>query len=84
MKMLLQGGESCERYELLLGLCSIKSEQVKKATRAYLVNGWSEETIELTYDVSTSNLNRALKTLNRVAADVERLFELRNNSKSVE
>lgn len=52
MNMLAHGGESCERFELLLGLTSIKSEQVIKATRAYLVHGYNEETIEFTYDVS--------------------------------
>ncbi|WP_445425210.1 PapB/FocB family fimbrial expression transcriptional regulator [Alishewanella sp. HL-SH06] len=76
MKYITQGGESKERYELLISLTRISSEDVKAALKDYLVIGLADATAAAINGVQLSNFTRALNTLNTVASTVEQIKEL--------
>lgn len=76
MRYITQGGESSERYELLISLTRINSEDIKAALKDYLVTGLADATAAAVNGVPLSNFTRALKTLNDTAATVEKIKEL--------
>lgn len=76
MRYITQGGESPERYELLISLTRISSEDIKAALKDYLVTGLTDATAAAVNGVPLSNFTRALKTLNDTAATVEKIKEL--------
>ncbi|MCB5226244.1 adhesin biosynthesis transcription regulatory family protein [Alishewanella sp. 16-MA] len=76
MKYLTQGGESQERFDLLISLTRISSDDIKYALKHYLVTGLDEVTAAALNEVPLSNFTRALKKLNQAAATVERIKEL--------
>jgi len=76
MRYITQGGESPERYELLISLTRISSEDIKAALKDYLVTGLADATAAAVNGVPLSNFTRALKTLNDTAATVEKIKEL--------
>ena len=76
MKYLSQGGESRARFDLLLSLTKISSEPLQDALSDYLVKGFGDCAAAAMNGVQLSNFNRALVTLNQVAATVERIKEL--------
>lgn len=76
MKYITQGGESAERYQLLISLTRISSEDVKAALKDYLVIGLADATAAAINGVQLSNFTRALNTLNTVASTVEQIKEL--------
>ena len=73
---LLQGMEPAERVEILLSLTSIKSENIREAVRAYLVEGKSRGFAAGLNDIPEGNLTRALDKLNVVAGKIEQIKEL--------
>lgn len=76
MRYITQGSESPERYELLISLTRISSEDIKAALKDYLVTGLADATAAAVNGVPLSNFTRALKTLNDTAATVEKIKEL--------
>lgn len=76
MRYITQGGESPERYELLISLTRISSEDIKAALKDYLVTGLADATAAAINGVQLSNFTRALKTVNDIAATVEQIKEL--------
>ena len=76
MRYITQGGESQERYELLISLTRISSEDIKAALKDYLVTGLADTTAAAVNGIPLSNFTRALKTLNDTAATVEKIKEL--------
>lgn len=76
MRYLIQGGESAARFDLLLSLTKIASEDVIDALRDHLVTGLAESTAASINGVKLSNFKRALDTINEVAGTVERIKEL--------
>lgn len=76
MRYITQGSESQERYELLISLTRISSEDIKAALKDYLVTGLADATAAAVNGVPLSNFTRALKTLNDTAATVEKIKEL--------
>lgn len=76
MRYITQGSESQERYELLISLTRISSEDIKAALKDYLVTGLADATAASVNGVPLSNFTRALKTLNDTAATVEKIKEL--------
>ncbi len=76
MKYLTQGGQSTQRLQLLLSLTKITSENVRDALHDYLVRGFGDAMAASLNDVKPSNFNRALASLEQVAATVERIKEL--------
>jgi hypothetical protein len=76
MRYLTQGGQTDERLHLLLSLTKISSENVREALRDYLVRGFNDATAALINDVKPSNFNRALASLEQVAATVEQIKQL--------
>lgn len=62
--------------ELLLQLTSITSEPVKDALSDHLVRGLADATAASLNGITQANFNRALKTLEAVAAKVERIKEI--------
>lgn len=77
MKLLVQGGQDSETVELLLSLTRIDSEDVKSAISDYLVTGLADSSACALHGIAQSNFNRALNSLESVAATVERLIEKR-------
>lgn len=75
-KYLQQGGESAERFELILSLTDIRSEAIIDALRDHLVNGWAAVTARTLNGVDKGNFSNALKAMNKKAAIVERVKEL--------
>lgn len=75
MRYLTQGSQSQERFDLLLSLTSISSDQVIIALHYFLVRGFSESSAATLNEIPKSNFNRALKKLEQVASVVERLKE---------
>ncbi len=69
---LLQGMESQERFDIILGLTSIRSKPIIEALRRHYVDGLSEELIH----VDAGNYNRGKLTMGIVAAKIERVKEL--------
>lgn len=76
MRYITQGSESSERYELLISLTRISSEDIKAALKDYLVTGLADTTASAINGVQLSNFTRALKTVNDIAATVEQIKEL--------
>lgn len=76
MRYITQGSESQERYELLISLTRISSEDIKAALKDYLVIGLADATAAAINGVQLSNFTRALKTVNDIAATVEQIKEL--------
>ena len=66
---LLQGGESEYRFNIILGLTSIRSKQAVEALRQHYVDGKADELIAM----DAGNYNRAKNTLGRVAAEIEKI-----------
>ena len=75
MRILVQGSQSAERLELLLQLTKIASEDVKDALRDHLVRGMSDALAAAANGIKQSNLKRALDSLERTAAIVEKIKE---------
>lgn len=73
MRYLTQGGQTAERFQLLLSLTKISSESTIDALSDYLVRGLSDATASALNGVSQSNFNRALTGLEKVAATVEQI-----------
>ena len=69
---LLQGMESQERFDIILGFTSIRSKPIIEALRRHYVDGLCEELIH----VDAGNYNRAKNTLGEVAADIERIKDI--------
>jgi hypothetical protein len=76
MNYLLSGYESHERFNLLMKLTKIKSEDVIEALREHLVRGSDEKFSYELNSVSQSNFNRAIVRLNEVVCIVERIKEI--------
>jgi hypothetical protein len=76
MNVLLQGGQSLKRLELLLQLTLIKSEKMKKALKSYLVDGLNESATASLHGVDRNNFIRALAKLNEKAQIVELIKEV--------
>ena len=76
MKYLYAGSQSNERFELLLSLTRINSEDVVAALSDHLVKGASESSAAIMNGISMSNFNRAFRKLDTVAAAVERIKEI--------
>lgn len=73
MKLLVQGGQTNDRFELLLQLTRIASEDVIEALRDHLVRGMTTANAAGVNGVEQSALNRALKTLEKQANVVEQI-----------
>lgn len=73
MRYLIRGGESAERFDLLLSLTRINSEDIIAALKDHLVIGISESDAAVLNRVKQQNFNRALKQLNAVAETVENI-----------
>lgn len=73
MRYITQGGESLQRFELLLKLTRIASDDVKDALKDHLVTGLAESTAASVNGVKLSNFKRALDSLNDSAAVVEQI-----------
>ena len=76
MNVLLQGGQSLKRLELLLKLTLIKSDNMKDALKSYLVDGMSESAVAALHSVDRNNFIRTLSKLNEKAAIVENIKEI--------
>ncbi|MNI61441.1 Adhesin biosynthesis transcription regulatory protein [compost metagenome] len=76
MKRLLQGGESAERFDLLLSLTNIRSEGIREALRDHLVVGHSVQTAAQIAGAPQPNVKRALVVLELVADTVEKIKDL--------
>ena len=76
MKYLFIDSQSEQRFELLLSLTRINSDDVVSALYDHLVKGASENSAAIINGISMSNFNRAFKKLNEVAAAVERVKEI--------
>lgn len=84
MRFLTQGGQTAERLELLFSLTRIASDDIKAALSDHLVRGLSDATASSLNGVAQSNFNRALNSLEEIAATVERIKEVDwRNLKSV-
>ena len=68
---LLQGCEPQGKFDIILGLTSIRSPVMIEALRQYYVDGVAEEMIF----VDAGNYNRAKNTIGRVAAEIEKVKE---------
>ncbi len=66
---LLQGCESEYRFNLILGLTSIRSELIITALRQHYVTGIADEMIF----IDAGNYKRGKNTLGRVAAQIEKI-----------
>lgn len=73
MKLLVQGGQTNDRFELLLQLTRIASEDVIEALRDHLVRGMTTANAAGVNGVEQSALTRALKTLEKQANVVEQI-----------
>jgi hypothetical protein len=76
MNVLLQGGQSVKRLDLLLQLTLIKSDNMKDALKSYLVDGMSESAVAALHSVDRNNFIRTLSKLNEKAAIVESIKEI--------
>lgn len=71
MKYLYPGNQSQNRFDLLLSLTSIRSEDIKAAVEDVLVKGHQPEMAASFNGVKLSNLERALNTLEAVENTIE-------------
>ena len=69
---LCQGKESQERFDIILGLTSIRSKPIIEALRSHYVDGKAEEMIV----VDAGNYNRAKIKMGIVAWKIERIKEI--------
>jgi hypothetical protein len=76
MNVLLKGGQSLKRVNLLLKLTQVKSEDMKSALKSYLVDGMSESAIAALHSVDRNNFIRTLSKLNDKAEIVESIKEI--------
>lgn len=76
MKYLLPGGESQARFDLLLSLSKITSENLISALEDHLVKGMPDSHAALINGVAKGNFSRSLTRLNKVAKTVEKIKEL--------
>ncbi|NWO06912.1 MAG: hypothetical protein HLX50_14805 [Alteromonadaceae bacterium] len=76
MKYLFIGSQSEQRFELLLSLTRINSDDVVAALYDHVVKGASESSAAIMNGISMSNFNRAFKKLDTVAATVEQVKEI--------
>lgn len=76
MNYLFRGEMNQERFNLLVSLTSIKSEDRINALKAFLCEAKSDESACLIYDVDPSNFRQSLKRLEKVAATVEQIKEI--------
>ena len=76
MNVLLQGGQSIKRVNLLLQLTSIKSDSMKGALKSYLVDGLTESATAALHSVDRNNFIRTLAKLNDKAQIVESIKEI--------
>ncbi|MCK7458465.1 adhesin biosynthesis transcription regulatory family protein [Idiomarina aminovorans] len=76
MKYLFIGSQSERRFELLLSLTRINSDDVVAALYDHLVKGATESSAAIINGISMSNFNRAFKKLNDVAEAVEHIKEI--------
>jgi hypothetical protein len=76
MNVLLKGGQSLKRLELLLQLTLIKSDNMKDALKSYLVDGLTESATASLHGVDRNNFVRALAKLNEKAQIVELIKEV--------
>ena len=76
MKYLFQGNMNLDRFNILISLTSIKSEDKISALKAHLVDGRSEVASYTLNGVDGSNFREALNTLNSVAEKVEKIKEI--------
>lgn len=67
MKILIQGCESAEQFEVLLKLTGITSENKKNALRAHLVEGLPAKRAYARFHVTQQHFSQALKLLNKKA-----------------
>lgn len=75
MKYLLQGGESAERFKLLLSLTKIK-EPISSALFDYYVKGVSSGNAAELRGIKHGNVSRGADTLEQHAAIVEAIKQL--------
>jgi predicted DNA-binding protein (UPF0251 family) len=73
MKYLYAKSQSVERFNLLLSLTKISSDDVINALYDHLVNGAGESNAATMNGVSQSNFQRAFNKLNKVAEAVENI-----------
>ncbi len=76
MKYLFIGSQSDERFELLLSLTRINSDDVIAALYDHVVKGANESSAAIMNGISMSNFNRAFKKLDTVVATVEQIKEI--------
>ncbi|MBY0419385.1 MAG: adhesin biosynthesis transcription regulatory family protein [Pararheinheimera sp.] len=72
MRYLVQGGQTGERFDLLIQFTK-RQEPMAKAMRAYLVTGLSMARAADSAGVNVSHLSEALKALEKQAALVEQI-----------
>lgn len=76
MNHLIKGGESAQRFELLLKLTKIESEQISAALYDCYVKGVKSGTAAITNDTKAGNVSRAMESLEERAAIVEAIKEI--------
>ncbi|RZG05521.1 hypothetical protein EXT48_08275 [Pseudoalteromonas sp. CO348] len=76
MRYLFKGMQSQERFELLLSLTRIQSENVISALFDYLVKGMDKKAAAMINGAELPNLSAALNKLEEKAAVIERIKEL--------
>ena len=76
MKYLLSGMESQERIYLLLKFTSIRSQELKQALNAHLVDGLPAIRSAARFGITNGNFTRALNRLESAAKTVEQIKEL--------
>ena len=76
MNVLLQGGQSIKRVELLMQLLSLRSDDMKEAIKSYLVDGLTESAVAALHSVDRNNFIRALAKLNDKALIIESVKEI--------
>lgn len=67
MKVLVQGCETLDQFEVLLLLTGITSENKKNALYAHLVEGFPASRCYARYGVTQQHFSQALATLNQKA-----------------
>lgn len=75
MKVLIKGGNSEKRVDLLLKLKSFRSDDMKAAIKSYLVDGLGESAAAALNSVDRNNLIKAIDKLNEIAQVVEKIKE---------
>ena len=76
MNVLIKGGQSLKRVDLLLQLKSFRSDDMKSAIKSYLVDGVGESAAAALNGVDRNNLIKALAKLNEAALIVESIKEV--------